>query len=171
MAFTRPVLGADISAADFGQPVFDGMRRSGFIRVGVGNIDLIPGNVTPIPLTTLPAAVGNTWGTNATQDQFTCPVDGVYSVVGTLWTGNTIAAAGVFAGIQVDGLMRNRFMAVGRQAYETLSVTWTGPITVGQAVRLVGYSNPSAQQFQPIAWPGQGTDSVAPLLAVWRVSI
>lgn len=73
MALTRPVVGADISAADFGQPVYDWIIAN-----------------TPTAWTALPYAVSWT-GTAGNPAMYRKVGDIVYVQGGVMWTGGTVA--------------------------------------------------------------------------------
>lgn len=174
MAFTRPVVGADISAADFGQPVYDGIIRAGFSRYTT----TAPSSGTTPTAIALPSvweSAGNAFTANGANTIFTCAIAGVYAISVHGFAGNQLMPAGTFIGIHVDGIMRNRsFQHVVQAqtvAYATVVAQIVCPLAVGQTVSYVIGAGSGTFTWGTVPVPGYASDGVAPLLNVWRVSV
>lgn len=170
MPLTRPVAGTDISAADFGQPVYDGIIRQGFTRTGT---DLTATTaVTGVPLATLRESAGSTWAANGANTLFTCPIAGVYSMYASGFGGSAVPPAGTYMGIHIAGIMRARhYLNASVQPYVSFIVTCLALLNVGDTVGFVCGAGSGTHSFGNVPWPGYASDSCAPMLSVWRVGL
>lgn len=175
MPFTRPIAGQPVTVEDFGQPVYDGMARQGFLRSANAANSGTANQVTPLAIANVISSAGNPFSVNGASTQFTCQLPGIYSACGIIAAGGTSFPAGMFVGINKNGIIQSRTLSAfmnggGGYAYETLTANFIGPLVLNDVISLVAFASGGSWTMQPNT-SGTINDPPSPSLSIWRTNI